>query len=100
MNDEKCLMIVFLYFAGLHSSNKKMEGEEAAYRGTFTGPIVSPKGAAISPRGTLTSPESDCNSNNLTVPNDNPLYCSNDSTQDCPDFVQDNSDYQWFLDYG
>nr|XP_018914980.1 PREDICTED: uncharacterized protein LOC109042593 isoform X3 [Bemisia tabaci] len=43
--------------------------------------------------GVLISPASDCNSNNL-----NETSCvSNASSQD---FVQDNSDYQWILDFG
>lgn len=77
-----------------------MESEEGACRASFGGAVVSPRTKPVSPRGVITSPESDCNSNNLTLPNDNPLYCSNDSTQDGQDFIQDNSDYQWFLDYG
>lgn len=51
-------------------------------------------------KGNLTSPVSDCNSNNLPVSKENILLCSTDSIQECPDFLQDNSDYQWFLDYG
>ncbi|ERL95179.1 hypothetical protein D910_12448 [Dendroctonus ponderosae] len=39
------------------------------------------------------SPDSDCNSNLRGS------YLSTTSSQDV-DFVQDNSDYQWFLDYG
>ncbi|KAG8305199.1 enzyme binding [Homalodisca vitripennis] len=46
--------------------------------------------------GMLHSPESDCNSNNL---DSTASYLSNTSSQDV-DFIQDNSDYQWFLDYG
>lgn len=40
----------------------------------------------------VATPESDCNSNNL---NDG-SFCSSNSM----DFVQDNSDYQWVLEYG
>ncbi|XP_046684117.1 uncharacterized protein LOC124369951 isoform X3 [Homalodisca vitripennis] len=66
------------------------------------------KGVAGQPRGMTTageeklghgmlhSPESDCNSNNL---DSTASYLSNTSSQDV-DFIQDNSDYQWFLDYG
>ncbi|KAK6644331.1 hypothetical protein RUM43_000598 [Polyplax serrata] len=49
-------------------------------------------------KGNLTS--SDCNSNNLSIPKENLLLASTDSMHECPDFLQDNSDYQWFLDYG
>lgn len=43
----------------------------------------------------MSSPESDCNSNpHIGVI---PLGCSIASSQD---FTHDNSDYQWFLDYG
>ncbi|KAJ4450504.1 hypothetical protein ANN_01931 [Periplaneta americana] len=53
------------------------------------------------------SPGSDCNSNhtsNIVVAADKngettASYISNASSQDV-DFIQDNSDYQWFLDYG
>ncbi|PSN43503.1 hypothetical protein C0J52_13412 [Blattella germanica] len=53
------------------------------------------------------SPGSDCNSNHtskIVLPADrnsetNASYVSNASSQDV-DFIQDNSDYQWFLDYG
>nr|CAH7731912.1 unnamed protein product [Callosobruchus chinensis] len=41
------------------------------------------------------SPDSDCNSNH----HGSVSYLSNTSSQDV-DFIQDNSDYQWFLDYG
>ncbi|XP_018565929.1 uncharacterized protein LOC108906959 isoform X2 [Anoplophora glabripennis] len=41
------------------------------------------------------SPDSDCNSNH----HGSASYVSNTSSQDI-DFIQDNSDYQWFLDYG
>lgn len=41
------------------------------------------------------SPDSDCNSNH----HGSASYLSNTSSQD-NDFIQDNSDYQWFLDYG
>ncbi|KAJ8979938.1 hypothetical protein NQ317_003680, partial [Molorchus minor] len=41
------------------------------------------------------SPDSDCNSNH----HGSASYLSNASSQDI-DFIQDNSDYQWFLDYG
>ncbi|KAJ8956774.1 hypothetical protein NQ314_006649 [Rhamnusium bicolor] len=41
------------------------------------------------------SPDSDCNSNH----HGSASYLSNTSSQDI-DFIQDNSDYQWFLDYG
>nr|CAH7731915.1 unnamed protein product [Callosobruchus chinensis] len=40
-------------------------------------------------------PDSDCNSNH----HGSVSYLSNTSSQDV-DFIQDNSDYQWFLDYG
>lgn len=64
--------------------------------------IMNMNGAQnLSPHGVVTSPESDCNSNNLQLPGDKSgLYCSNDSTHDFPDFVQDNNEYQWFVDYG
>nr|XP_022919540.1 uncharacterized protein LOC111428305 isoform X2 [Onthophagus taurus] len=46
-------------------------------------------------RGTALTPDSDCNSNHPGS-----VSClSNTSSQDI-DFIQDNSDYQWFLDYG
>jgi hypothetical protein len=54
------------------------------------------------------SPGSDCNSNhtsNVVATADKygetttSSYISNASSQDV-DFIQDNSDYQWFLDYG
>ncbi|XP_054280319.1 uncharacterized protein LOC128998281 isoform X2 [Macrosteles quadrilineatus] len=62
------------------------------------------RGVAGQPRGMTTeeklaslhSPESDCNSNTL---DSTASYLSNTSSQDV-DFIQDNSDYQWFLDYG
>uniref|UniRef100_A0A6P7H870 Uncharacterized protein LOC114345508 isoform X1 n=2 Tax=Diabrotica virgifera virgifera TaxID=50390 RepID=A0A6P7H870_DIAVI len=41
------------------------------------------------------SPDSDCNSNH----HGSASYLSNTSSQDI-DFIQDNSDYQWFIDYG
>ncbi|XP_057651614.1 uncharacterized protein LOC130891091 isoform X2 [Diorhabda carinulata] len=41
------------------------------------------------------SPDSDCNSNH----HGSSSYLSNTSSQDI-DFIQDNSDYQWFIDYG
>ncbi|CAG9864129.1 unnamed protein product [Phyllotreta striolata] len=41
------------------------------------------------------SPDSDCNSNH----HGSASYVSNTSSQDI-DFIQDNSDYQWFIDYG
>lgn len=47
---------------------------------------------AVGVRG---SPDSDCNSNHPGSTS----YLSNTSSQDI-DFIQDNSDYQWFLDYG
>lgn len=44
------------------------------------------------------SPESDCNSNPYCLQNTMmPIGCSIASSQD---FTHDNSDYQWFLDYG
>lgn len=47
-------------------------------------------------RGTAAiSPDSDCNSNH---PGSN-SFISNTSSQDI-DFIQDNSDYQWFLEFG
>lgn len=46
-------------------------------------------------RGVAVSPDSDCNSNH----HGSASYLSNTSSQDI-DFIQDNSDYQWFLDYG
>lgn len=46
-------------------------------------------------RGVANSPDSDCNSNH----HGSASYLSNTSSQDI-DFIQDNSDYQWFLDYG
>ncbi|XP_015839730.1 uncharacterized protein LOC661485 isoform X2 [Tribolium castaneum] len=46
-------------------------------------------------RGLAVSPDSDCNSNH----HGSASYLSNTSSQDI-DFIQDNSDYQWFLDYG
>jgi hypothetical protein len=53
------------------------------------------------------SSTSDCNSNhtsNIVATTDKngettSSYISNASSQDV-DFIQDNSDYQWFLDYG
>jgi hypothetical protein len=54
------------------------------------------------------SPGSDCNSNhtsNTVAAADKngetttSSFISNASSQDV-DFIQDNSDYQWFLDYG
>ncbi|XP_019864553.1 uncharacterized protein LOC109593866 isoform X3 [Aethina tumida] len=45
--------------------------------------------------GIRASPDSDCNSNHPGSAS----YLSNTSSQDI-DFIQDNSDYQWFLDYG
>ncbi|XP_060525717.1 uncharacterized protein LOC132701627 isoform X2 [Cylas formicarius] len=54
------------------------------------------KGKGMSEVGVVrASPDSDCNSNH----HGSALYLSNTSSQDI-DFVQDNSDYQWFLDYG
>ncbi|XP_067013315.2 serine-rich adhesin for platelets [Anabrus simplex] len=49
----------------------------------------------------VNSPESDCNSNHAVDKHIETTgsYVSNASSQDV-DFVQDNSDYQWFLDYG
>ena len=58
------------------------------------------KGIMANIKGNLISPVADCNSNNLRMPKENLLLCSTDSVQDCSDFLQDNSDYQWFLDYG
>ncbi|KAK5650643.1 hypothetical protein RI129_001672 [Pyrocoelia pectoralis] len=46
-------------------------------------------------RITAHSPDSDCNSNH---PGSTTSCLSNASSQDI-DFIQDNSDYQWFLDY-
>ncbi|XP_031333740.1 uncharacterized protein LOC116163770 isoform X2 [Photinus pyralis] len=46
-------------------------------------------------RITAHSPDSDCNSNH---PGSTTSCLSNTSSQDI-DFIQDNSDYQWFLDY-
>ncbi|XP_066157352.1 uncharacterized protein [Euwallacea fornicatus] len=52
------------------------------------------KGRGMSELGVMrASPDSDCNSNLRAS------YLSTTSSQDV-DFVQDNSDYQWFLDYG
>uniref|UniRef100_A0AAR5P6I5 Uncharacterized protein n=1 Tax=Dendroctonus ponderosae TaxID=77166 RepID=A0AAR5P6I5_DENPD len=52
------------------------------------------KGRGMSELGVMrASPDSDCNSNLRGS------YLSTTSSQDV-DFVQDNSDYQWFLDYG
>ncbi|CAH0559334.1 unnamed protein product [Brassicogethes aeneus] len=45
--------------------------------------------------GIRASPDSDCNSNHPGSAS----YLSNTSSQDI-DFIQDNSDYQWFIDYG
>nr|CAD7393197.1 unnamed protein product [Timema cristinae] len=50
----------------------------------------------------VNSPESDCNSNHTNAERngETTISCiSNASSQDV-DFIQDNSDYQWFLDYG
>lgn len=41
----------------------------------------------------------DCNSNHTGADRSTASCLSNASSQDV-DFVQDNSDYQWFLDYG
>ncbi|KAL1492038.1 hypothetical protein ABEB36_012540 [Hypothenemus hampei] len=52
------------------------------------------KGRGMSELGVFrASPDSDCNSNLRCS------YLSTASSQDV-DFIQDNSDYQWFLDYG
>uniref|UniRef100_A0AAR5PRN3 Uncharacterized protein n=1 Tax=Dendroctonus ponderosae TaxID=77166 RepID=A0AAR5PRN3_DENPD len=52
------------------------------------------KGRGMSKLGVMrASPDSDCNSNLRG------FYLSTTSSQDV-DFVQDNSDYQWFLVYG
>lgn len=46
--------------------------------------------------GTMSSPESDCNSN----PHGGPIQQLACSIASSHDFTHDNSDYQWFLDYG
>ncbi|KAL0271791.1 UNVERIFIED_CONTAM: hypothetical protein PYX00_008782 [Menopon gallinae] len=62
------------------------------------GTMMSPRKAPISPRGILPTPESDCNSNNLNLTND--ISSCTEKMQDFQDIFQDNSEYQWFLDYG
>ncbi|XP_017778180.1 PREDICTED: uncharacterized protein LOC108563887 [Nicrophorus vespilloides] len=52
-------------------------------------------GGGGSSRGLVHTPDSDCNSNHPRSAS----VLSNTSSQDI-DFIQDNSDYQWFLDYG
>lgn len=65
--------------------------------GFVSGVVGQPRGMTTEDKiNTLHSPESDCNSNNLDSTGS---YLSNTSSQDV-DFIQDNSDYQWFLDYG
>lgn len=51
-------------------------------------------------KGNLTSPAADCNSNNLLLTKENLFLYSTDSMHEGQDFLQDTSDYQWFLDYG
>ncbi|CAG2063634.1 unnamed protein product, partial [Timema podura] len=56
----------------------------------------------LSPLLGVNSPESDCNSNHTNAERngETTISCiSNASSQDV-DFIQDNSDYQWFLEYG
>lgn len=67
------------------------------FDGFVSGLVGQPRGMTTEDKiNTLHSPESDCNSNNLDSTGS---YLSNTSSQDV-DFIQDNSDYQWFLDYG
>ncbi|KAJ8915224.1 hypothetical protein NQ315_015447, partial [Exocentrus adspersus] len=64
------------------------------FRRLFSNPFLLGKG--MTEVGILRgSPDSDCNSNH----HGSASYVSNTSSQDI-DFIQDNSDYQWFLDYG
>lgn len=62
----------------------------------FINGVVRGMTAAEEKLAIVHTPESDCNSNNL---DSTASYLSNTSSQDV-DFFQDNSDYQWFLDYG
>ncbi|KAJ3641779.1 hypothetical protein Zmor_028257 [Zophobas morio] len=64
------------------------------YRHVFKGKTMNEVGS-LGVRGIAVSPDSDCNSNH----HGSASYLSNTSSQDI-DFIQDNSDYQWFLDYG
>ncbi|XP_044263071.1 uncharacterized protein LOC123010326 isoform X2 [Tribolium madens] len=64
------------------------------YRRFFKGKTMNEVGS-LGVRGLAVSPDSDCNSNH----HGSASYLSNTSSQDI-DFIQDNSDYQWFLDYG
>jgi len=50
--------------------------------------------------GALAGPGADCNSNHTNNGETTASYMSNASSQHDIDFIQDNSDYQWFLDYG
>lgn len=70
---------------------------KSCFYGFVSGVVGQPRGMTSEDKiNTLHSPESDCNSNNLDSTGS---YLSNTSSQDV-DFIQDNSDYQWFLDYG
>lgn len=80
------IVLLFLTFSLLYS-----------FYGFVSGVVGQPRGMTTEDKiNTLHSPESDCNSNNLDSTGS---YLSNTSSQDV-DFIQDNSDYQWFLDYG
>lgn len=53
------------------------------------------KGTGVPSPGDLNS-----NNNGETTASYAASYVSNTSSQNDADFIQDNSDYQWFLDYG
>ncbi|KAK4883199.1 hypothetical protein RN001_006518 [Aquatica leii] len=69
-------------------SNLKGYVHRFIYQGKAMGDVV------VGGRITAHSPDSDCNSNHPGSTS----CLSNTSSQDI-DFIQDNSDYQWFLDY-
>ncbi|XP_008191639.2 uncharacterized protein LOC661485 isoform X4 [Tribolium castaneum] len=76
------------------SSVRTLGGERLQSFGEEKGKTMNEVGS-LGIRGLAVSPDSDCNSNH----HGSASYLSNTSSQDI-DFIQDNSDYQWFLDYG
>uniref|UniRef100_A0A1B6D1K6 SH3 domain-containing protein n=1 Tax=Clastoptera arizonana TaxID=38151 RepID=A0A1B6D1K6_9HEMI len=96
-----CVIIKFLEFSSGHNivevNNKVRRRRKRKRKCLGKGvSVVQQRGMMTEDKLTIHSPESDCNSNTL---DSTASYASNTSSQDV-DFIQDNSDYQWFLDYG
>lgn len=81
------LLLIFVFFvfliAGLPPGSRPRMADEIG------------KGTGVLSPGDLNS-----NNNGETTASYAASYVSNTSSQNDADFIQDNSEYQWFLDYG